>query len=750
MSEASPIPPDGSISDMSPATSTATSSSKPRRVLACVLCQHRKIKCDRNHPCSHCVKSRVECIPATQLPRQRRRRFPERVLLDRLREYEDLLRQNNIKFEPLHKESTAGNESCQMKDHNDSNDEQLKTAGANASSPWQAINFERAYGTTNIWHAMSQEFREPHNHGDSEDDDVREVDVKSVWDHMSENDNFLFGSRVTTVDISTFHPEPVQIFRLWQIYLDNVDPLLKVTHTPSLQGLIIEAASNVRNIKPRLEALMFGIYCMSISSLSSEDCQPMFNSSKKDLLTRYHFGCQQGLLNSGFLRNRDDRNSLTALFFYLLSIRSNSVPQSLSSMLAVAIRIAQRLGCHNESVLSQLNPLEAELRRRLWWSLVLYDSRMGELADSKTTILNPTWDCKILLNVSDSDFHLVMKDPPKVQGKPTEAIFTVLRSEVGNYIRNTKFYLGFNDLPIKPAAKDMQYDPTTGESELADLEKLVEEKYLKFCDPENPVHFMAIWMTRMSLAKWHLVEHWHFSGKNRSSKIGLVREATVAYALNLLECDTRLMSSPLAKGFTWMTNMYFPFPAYFQIVQNLKQRPLSQQAEHAWQIMTANYEVRFRTIIDDQIPEPFFKIFAKIILLAWEVREQAFKQMGQVITEPQIVINIRREVVKLGGNTKESEEECERTDTDMDVNNFSILAPMGFFRMAEDEYGHGYGYPGTGTGTIGTGASYTDTPGIGFVDGGISQLDWSAMDWNALNGNTPAHGTGTGTGSFPY
>lgn len=156
---------------------------------------------------------------------------------------------------------------------------------------------------------------------------MREVDVKSVWDHMSENDNFLFGSRVTTVDISTFHPEPVEIFRLWQIYLDNVDPLLKVTHTPSLQGLIIEAASNVRNIKPRLEALMFGIYCMSISSLSSEDCQLMFNSSKKDLLTRYHFGCQQGLLNSGFLRNRDDRNSLTALFFYLVShlIRDTSI-----------------------------------------------------------------------------------------------------------------------------------------------------------------------------------------------------------------------------------------------------------------------------------------------------------------------------------------------------------------------------------------------------------------------------------------
>ena len=35
-------------------------------------------------------------------PRVRRRRFPERELLDRIHKYEDLLRQNNVRFEPLH------------------------------------------------------------------------------------------------------------------------------------------------------------------------------------------------------------------------------------------------------------------------------------------------------------------------------------------------------------------------------------------------------------------------------------------------------------------------------------------------------------------------------------------------------------------------------------------------------------------------------------------------------------------------
>ncbi|GAB7341206.1 hypothetical protein MBLNU457_7493t1 [Dothideomycetes sp. NU457] len=58
---------------------------QPQRVLACVLCQQRKIRCD-----------------PTLATRQRRRRFAERDLLERLRHYESLLRSNEVPFEPLH------------------------------------------------------------------------------------------------------------------------------------------------------------------------------------------------------------------------------------------------------------------------------------------------------------------------------------------------------------------------------------------------------------------------------------------------------------------------------------------------------------------------------------------------------------------------------------------------------------------------------------------------------------------------
>ena len=161
---------------------------------------------------------------------------------------------------------------------------------------------------------------------------MRETVIKQAWDQSVKNDDhLLFSSQRTNIDLSTLHPDPVQIFRLWQIYLDNVNPLLKVTHTPSLQGRVIEAASNVTNINPILEALMFSIYCMSILSLNVEDCQTIFGSSKEDLLMRYQFGCQQALLNCGFLRC-GDRDCLTALYLYLVCLASG---RFLSSLLTI-------------------------------------------------------------------------------------------------------------------------------------------------------------------------------------------------------------------------------------------------------------------------------------------------------------------------------------------------------------------------------------------------------------------------------
>lgn len=64
---------------------------------SCVRCSNRKVKCDRQRPCSACVKHKVECVfNPSQPPQQKRKRVKSQVLIDRLRHYEGLLKDRGI------------------------------------------------------------------------------------------------------------------------------------------------------------------------------------------------------------------------------------------------------------------------------------------------------------------------------------------------------------------------------------------------------------------------------------------------------------------------------------------------------------------------------------------------------------------------------------------------------------------------------------------------------------------------------
>ena len=73
-------------------------------------------------------------MQATQRPR--RRRFSERALLERLRKYEDLLRQNNIMVESLNKDTAREKESLNAESSYESDDEhpEVVPPGLSASS----------------------------------------------------------------------------------------------------------------------------------------------------------------------------------------------------------------------------------------------------------------------------------------------------------------------------------------------------------------------------------------------------------------------------------------------------------------------------------------------------------------------------------------------------------------------------------------------------------------------------------------
>ncbi|KAK9564461.1 hypothetical protein V6Z88_002537 [Aspergillus fumigatus] len=543
--------------------------------------------------------AKSQCVTATLTPR--RRRFQEKVLLDRLRHYEGLLRQHNIDFEPLHPQAkpdpvgAAVSRACG------------RSEPARAQTPVQSQ-------AVDLWQAISRVTLEPEeDDGDSPD---AQADKKKTPGTITSN------SRKQTT-------RPMIIFclvshRLWQIYLENVNPLLKVTHTPTLQPRIVDAVCDLGNIHPTLEALMFSIYCIAVMSLTDNECHRLLRSSKEDLLARYRLGCRQLLIKCRpwQFTNVD---GLTAVYLYLVSVSPQTDPRSLSSMLAAALRIAQRMGLHNESTYTPYTAVEAEMRRRLWWSLVIFDHRMCEMSDYKVTTLTPTWDCQIPLNVNDVEIRPDTNSWAPNNEKPTEALFAVVCSELADRIRHTTFHINFVN-PVLAAvakAKNPGRMSIPADDEMLTIQKTIEEKYLAFCDPTDPLRYMAIWTTRGYLARNRLLEHY---ARHLTSPAMQQTDAQRNAALR----------------YRWLVDFHVPALAYIHVLNDLKKRPTESHVEKAWQAMSKNYEARVMH------PKPsgqgVFTVFARAVLQTWGAREVFLRQQGMPVETPQIVLDIRNKV----------------------------------------------------------------------------------------------------------
>lgn len=309
----------------------------------------------------------------------------------------------------------------------------------------------------------------------------------------------------------------------------------------------------------------------------------------------------------------------------------------------MAIRIAQRLGIHDEGANKKHPILEAELRRRLWWSLVLFDARIAEMASYKNSLLLPTWDCKPPINANDFDLRPESKTLPGIHIATSEAFFSVIRGEIGNFIRFADFHLDFTN----PALKAITRPPgsSSGVDEIDAFERRLEERYLRHCDRGNPLHVMTMWWARSQIAKCRFIRSLSGSSESTKSISDTHRQGGLSYAIAMIECDTQLMSSNLVKGYRWLLYINFPFPAYVQILQDLKKEPMADYSAKAWEVMGENCAARFGAIDSkDKAWErfnPFYKLFAGVIMAAWAAREVETAQAGITEPPPSLVTHVK-------------------------------------------------------------------------------------------------------------
>jgi hypothetical protein len=178
-------------------------------------------------------------------------------------------------------------------------------------------------------------------------------------------------------------------------------------------------------------------------------------------------------------------------------------PRSLFCIIGVAVRIALRMGLGTDGTNYAIPPFEVELRRRLWYQIVLIDVRVAELSGCGTSILTYGWTTKLPSNINDSDLFPDMRDPPVERPGITEMIFVRLRCEGVQLVQQ----LREPSLAFTGAKEDV----------IIEFGQRLEQDYLSHCDPLIPLHVMSIMMTRSMICKLRMgLRHPHSMSSRNS------------------------------------------------------------------------------------------------------------------------------------------------------------------------------------------------------------------------------------------
>ena len=218
-----------------------------RRVItpgrSCLECRRRKIKCDRFHPCSYCVRVHVNC----KYPPGRQKHDDSSA--DRIASLEEKLKALENRL--------SGRSGSSIH-------------GPPAPAPLAAPGHENR----------------PQAEGDGGKTATKSSMAVSHTAPTGTRGASLLLPR-PAIDLNSLRPTPVMIALLWQKYLDNVDPVIKIFHAPSVQKLVMDVVRGRESLDLPSECLLFAIYYATVASMLPLSCREQFETDRGTLLKQY-------------------------------------------------------------------------------------------------------------------------------------------------------------------------------------------------------------------------------------------------------------------------------------------------------------------------------------------------------------------------------------------------------------------------------------------------------------------------------
>ncbi|PGH17921.1 hypothetical protein AJ79_00820 [Helicocarpus griseus UAMH5409] len=599
-----------------PAPTTAPStahSTIQHHLRSCITCRRRKVRCNKNHPCSNCVKANTECVfPGPGRAPRKSKKQPDNELLARLRRLEGMVQNlgaqatddGHLSLEPAL--SSEAGETKETQKHPKELWNKIKRDFIENSDPRNLVqrDVEHEFGrlvigdgrsryvSNRFWAKLGDEVEEMRDilyatSSDGEDYSSPENQGSSSTQAQS-HDGFLFGFTSLEQSLHELHPGPDQIPILWEMYVENVAPLVTIFHKPTLRKCFFRASEHLDSLNKNTEAVMFSVYYAAVTGMTASQCSSLLGEERQIMLSRYRAAMEHAMARANLL-NSQSVVLLQAVVLYLICVRRQDETRYVWSMVAIVVRMAQGIGVHRDGSTFKLQPFETEMRRRIWWHICLLDFQAAEDHGCDPFIHEAFYDTRIPLNINDDDISQDSKETPEEREGCTDLTFTLIRCEV------TVTAKRLNYIAPSPACPKADFSLSIEQREklVEDLNKRLEDRYVQHCNMTVPILWTCATVSRLAVSRLWLTIHQPMSGLecNEATVVNDKHKRLFLTSIEVLEFSCLLETNENTMKWSWLFRTHMQWHAVAFTLSELCVRPPCPGVDRAWQAINTVYEI---------------------------------------------------------------------------------------------------------------------------------------------------------------
>ncbi|KAH8161916.1 hypothetical protein CIB48_g6324 [Xylaria polymorpha] len=423
---------------------------------------------------------------------------------------------------------------------------------------------------------------------DSSGDEASPIVANPQMDQHIDHHGFIFGYSSSSVDLRSLHPLPSQMLFYWQVYMENVDPIVKLLHVPAVTKIIKDLRGDMSTITPGVEALMFAIYFAAITSMEDDEVVTNFATDKRQLLARYRFATEQALARANCVTT-SEIVVLQAFVLFLILVRRYDDTKFSSALTGLVVKIAQSLGLHRDGThFDNISPFDIEMRRRLWWAICVLDLRSAEDQGCELTVVERSFDTQFPLNVNDADISPDMTDFPPERIGSTDMTFCLIRYEICALSRKVHTAVS----GMAPCPRDSQVTLEEHEEKLLEMYEHIDQKYLRPCpDKETDLlNWVSATMARLIMSKMSLVIYQPLMPSTGTDLPTDVRDRLFMASIEVVEYSRVLNAEPKIRRWRWLFQTYNQWHAVAYLLLEVCRRSWSPSVERGWLVLNATFQ----------------------------------------------------------------------------------------------------------------------------------------------------------------